>query len=192
MSILVIRSAQLNAPAVPTPTSLGHLKIRGLNEKDLEIAAANPELHLTAEFARAAKGRGDLACGAFIGDQLIAYCWRSERSAPETNGFWIRISPPHCYAYKALTLPAFRGHGLMAAITTRLDAEYLQRGLSSRVSFVNSSNYASLRAGDKAGYETIGRILLLRWSQRYCHIRTKAVRKIGLDIYRPSSTDHTS
>ena len=59
-------------------------------------------------FVRAALARGDVAFGAFDGDQLIAYVWRPFGAAPDADGLWVKVDPPHHYAYKAFTLPAYR------------------------------------------------------------------------------------
>jgi len=47
-------------------------------------AAKDPELDMESGFVRAALGRGDVAFGAFDGDQLIAYVWRPFGAAPSS------------------------------------------------------------------------------------------------------------
>jgi hypothetical protein len=56
-------------------------------------AANEPELDMESGFVRAAPARGDVAFGAFDGDQLIAYVWRPFGAAPTEGQPRIKVPP---------------------------------------------------------------------------------------------------
>src|SRR5258708_39539277 len=60
----------------------------------LQDAAVDPELDMDPKFVRAALARGDLAFGAFDGDLLIDYVWRTFTAAPAEDGLWVRVDRP--------------------------------------------------------------------------------------------------
>jgi len=79
---------------VGTPELPGGITLAIVPPGKLWDAAADPALEMEPDFVRAALARGDLAFGAFDGDRLIAYVWRTFTAAPHQAGLWVRVDRP--------------------------------------------------------------------------------------------------
>lgn len=60
--------------------------MRLVRPEELLRAADDPELQLHPDFVRGALARGDFAFGAFEGDRLVGYTWRTFTAAPYFDG----------------------------------------------------------------------------------------------------------
>src|SRR5262245_51164660 len=126
-------------------------------------AAGDPELDLSPDFIREALARGDVAFGAFEGDRLVAYLWRTFTAAPDHDGLWAKVGRPYAYAYKAFTRPSHRGKRIHAAITFVADAHLLSRGYAFEVGYTEIINFSAIRVADLLGRRKIGYAGYLKW-----------------------------
>jgi hypothetical protein len=146
-------------------------------------AADDPELDLDLEFIRGALARGDMAFGAFEGDRLVGYTWRTFTAAPDRDGLWARVSHPCQYSYKAFTRPSHRGRRIHVAITFFADAYLLRRGYAFEVGYMEITNFSSIGVANFLGRRRIGYAGYVKWFGRRVLFRTPAVRKIGVELF---------
>ena len=159
------------------------MSLRIAQPEDLSRAADDPELDLCRDFVRNALARGDMAFGAFEGDRLVAYTWRTFTAAPDQDGLWARVDRPCQYSYKGFTRASHRGKRLHAAVTYFTDAYLLERGYTAEVGFVDITNFSSLAVAKFMGRRRIGYAGCVRWFGRRVPFRTSSVRKIGAGLF---------
>ena len=133
-------------------------------------------------FVRAALARGDVAFGAFDGDQLIAYVWRPFGAAPDADGLWVKVDPPHHYAYKAFTLPAYRASASTSPFRSFPTTIF-------QVGFSEISNFPGIAAADFLGRRRVGFAGYVKWFGRAVPFRTAGVKRIGFELFEPQPSD---
>ena len=166
------------------PETPDNIVIRLAITDELAEITRNPDLHLSPEFVSSAAERGDIMFGAFDGNVLVSYLWRTTKSAPYSEKLWIEVPFPYCYCYNSYTLPAYRGQRLSPVNHLLSDAAMSREGFKYRVGFVSLSNYASLAMGKYMGSGNLGYAGYLAWFGRHISFRTKPVRDIGLEFFR--------
>ena len=152
-------------------------------------AANDPELDMESGFVRGALARGDVAFGAVDGDHLIAYVWRPFGAAPDADGLWVKVDPPYHYAYKAFTLPAYRGKRIHIALSHLSDDYFLERGYTAEVGFSEISNFPGIAAADFLGRKRVGFAGYVQWFGRAIPFRTAGVKRIGFELFEPQPSD---
>jgi len=155
----------------------------------LLAAASDPELHMEPSFVRAALARGDFAFGAFDGDHLIAYVWRTFTAAPHEEVLWVRVDRPCHYAYNAFTLPSYRGKRIHVALSLQCDKYFMERGYTAEVGFSEISNYPSIAAAEFLGRRRVGFAGYVKIAGRRVPFRTLGLKKLGFEFFDP---DHSS
>src|SRR5207302_320990 len=150
--------------------------------RELFKAARDPELDMDPDFVRDALARGDMAFGAFEGDRLVGYTWRTFTAAPDRDGLWARVRHPYQYSYKAFTRPSHRRKRIHVAITAVADAYLLRRGYAFEVGYMEAANFDSIGLADFMGRRKIGYAGYLKWFGRSIPFRTSAVKKIGAEL----------
>lgn len=163
------------------------ITVRLLQPAELLKAAHDPELDMHSDFVRNALARGDIAFGAFEGDRLVGYTWRTFTAAPHTGGLWFRVDQPYQYSYKAFTRPSHRRKHIHVAITFVADTHLLERGYIAEVGFLEISNFASRRVANYLGRRGIGYAGYGKWCGSCIRFRTPAVKKIGAGFFRRDS-----
>lgn len=151
---------------------------RRLDLDDALAAARDPALLLPEEFVRAALSRGDICVGAYDGDRLVAYTWRTLTCAPVTDTVQIRLLRKSTrYGYKALVLPAYRGMRLNHSVARFWDHNFLAMGVDHDVGYVALHNLASMRSTFRdPNRKRIGYAGFLQIGDRYWSFRTRGVR----------------
>jgi GNAT superfamily N-acetyltransferase len=175
-----LRLLSRNAPA---PELSSGLALRVATAEELKQAAGDPELDMQPQFVGDALARGDMAFGAFEGDRLVGYTWRTFTYAPHIDGLWVGIDRPFQYSYKGFTRPSHRRRGIHAAITHFADAYLIERGYAAEVGFVDVTNFASLAVADSMGRRKIGCAGHVSWLGGKASFRTAAVKKIGIVLF---------
>jgi hypothetical protein len=112
---------------------------------------------------------------------LMTYAWYSTKPtalAEVSSDLTLHCDPSYVYMYNAFTLPRYRGKRLHAVgVAAALDA-YAATGHEGLVSYVDTSNFSSLKACHRMGYVTFGHVALVRVGRRYaCHCSS------GCDTY---------
>jgi hypothetical protein len=169
----------------PEPYLPSGIAVRIVSREELLRAVDDPELDLALDFVRSALARGDMAFGAFEGDRLVGYTWRTFTAAPDRDGLWARVSHPCQYSYKAFTRPSHRGKRIHVAITFVADAYLLERGYAFEVGYLETTNFASIGVANFLGRRKIGYAGYVKWFGRRILFRTPAVRKIGVELFEP-------
>jgi hypothetical protein len=159
------------------------ISVRMARTEELYKAADDPELELTPEFIAEALERGDAAFGAFDGEDLVAYTWRTATAAPHDDQLWAKADFPCGYGYKTFTRESHRGRRLAAAISFCADAYGLERGYVDHVGFVEVSNYPSLAVERAKGCRHAGYAGYLDWFGAAIPFRSPAARKVGFQFF---------
>lgn len=167
----------------PEPCVPSGIAVRIVPPDELLKAADDPELDLGRDFVRGALARGDVAFGAFEGERLVAYTWRTFSAAPDRDGVWARVSHPCQYSFKAFTRPSHRRKRIHVAITAFADDYLLRRGYAFEVGYLEIDNFASIGLADFMGRRKIGYAGYLRCFGRSIPFRTPAVKKIGAELF---------
>ncbi len=157
---------------------------RSLTKTDLRKASLDLELDLTPEFLTRAWSRGDLCCGAFHGDKLVSYAWRSGVEAEHVPGLKVVVANNCRYGYKAFTRPEYRGRGIYPRLTGLEDREYIKRGKTTVIAFSASHNYASRELDKKLGNRTIGLAGYWKIGKHFLLFHTPGVKKHGFSFAR--------
>jgi hypothetical protein len=159
------------------------ITLRLLQPDELLAAGSDPELDLLPDFVRGALARGDLAFGAFEGDLLVGYSWRTFTAAHHRDSLWHRVERPYFCGFKAFTRESHRGRRIHAAVALFSDAYLLDRGYTAEVGFVDIENFASLGVARHLGRRRIGYAGYVKWFGRYITFRTPAVKAIGAELF---------
>lgn len=148
-------------------------------------ATADPALDLHPDFVRATMQQGDLVCGAYDGDRLIAYAWRSSVAAPFYEGLWVKVGYHYHYAYRHYVLPEYRGRRVQTAMLQLADRESLKRGCTHEMDISPVPNLASLGAGNALGRKRIGFAGYLTVFGQTFSFMTPRVKDYGVVVFRP-------
>jgi hypothetical protein len=152
--------------------------------EELLKAAGDPELEMTPEFAQDAITRGDHCVGAFEGDRLVAYAWRTVTAGPHADGLWARTGRPFMYGYKAFTRESHRGRHIGPSLSHSSDAHFLDLDYVGQMDFVEVSNFPSLVSQNRKGSRPVGYAGYVKWFGRSVPFRTPPVRKLGFEFFR--------
>ena len=171
---------------VPSPPSLpAGIDLRVLSRDDLLRASVDDTLSLSRDFVEAALERGDMAFGAYDGDQLVSYMWRTLTAAPHVDGLWVRADRPYCYGYKGFTHPDYRGLHLNPAVSLCSDEQFLTLGYTHNIGFIDVHNLSSLATRKYKGNVPIGYAGYVNWFGRCFTFRTPAVKRTGFEFFSP-------
>jgi hypothetical protein len=175
-----VRTLVRHPPAYELPSGI---TLRVAQPEELMKAADDPQLDLTPDFIRGALARGDVAFGAFDGECLIGYSWRTFTAFPHSDGVWARVDRPYFFGYKAFTRPSFRGKRIHAAVALFSDSYLLERGYLAEVGLIDIANFASLRLARYLHRRRIGYAGYVKWFGRVLPFRTPAVKRIGVELF---------
>ncbi len=138
-----------------------------LEEQTLRKFAASQEYELSDGFLREAFARGDECYGFLAGEVLAAYGWYTRRpTCLDKPELVLRFSDHYIYMYKGFTHPAHRGQRLHAIGMTKALEIFLARGYRGFVSYVEATNFSSLRSCYRMGYADFGTVAILRLGAR--------------------------
>lgn len=123
---------------------------------------------------------------------LTSYGWYSTRPTEAGPGLVLHFDPAYAYMYKGFTLPRFRGHRLHAiGMASALEA-YTREGSKGLVSYVESSNFASLRSCVRMGYQTFGHVVFVK-TKNGCVSRVMGrCKEYGFHVEVAASSMHTN
>jgi hypothetical protein len=151
---------------------------RFLGAKALLDLTQDTGAELPRQFVNDALGAGNECLAIFRGEELAAYGWYSTRPTPAlAPELVLHFAPGYVYQYKGFTVPAHRGQRLHAIGKTRALRHYLSKGYRGLLSYVESTNFESLKSNDRMGYETFGSIYVVRLFGRYLAFSTPGCRR---------------
>lgn len=164
------------------PAFLSAQTLRGLTQ--------DPANELSPQFVDDALGAGDECYAIWDGECLAAYGWYSTRPTPAASPeLMLHFAPGYVYMYKGFTLPRSRGQQLHAIGKTRALRHYLCKGHGGMLSYVESTNFDSLRSASKMGAERFGSIYLLRIFGRYFAFSSPGCKRFDfrIEVAAPSA-----
>lgn len=174
-----IRARELHDNGIEWLDADGLLLRRAQRDEVLD-GAADPALELAPAIAECALARGDCCFGAFDQRRLVGYSWCSLQSTPVDERLRVVVPPQALYRYKSFVLPEYRGRGLLAGLNRLTDRAFIDAGKTTCVSYVDSHNFAMLRASARAGYRRVGFILLTEHPHRFRCWRSPGARALGM------------
>ena len=129
---------------------------RKIKSDELFAACHNHKLNLSSIFVENSLRRGDECIGVLRKGNLVGFTWRTTLPTRVSGRVWVKFSDLACYHYKSFVLPECRGKNLLGKIILLSEKAYVDVGKSICVSYIESHNYASLKASRKSGNRTIG------------------------------------
>ena len=146
--------------------------------------AKNQDYDLPEEFLQQALKKGDECYAILDGDTLASYGWYSNKPTNISDAIRFHFDNRYIYMYKGYTHKNYRGQRLHAIGMTLALKEYLSRGLKGIVSYVESTNFSSLKSVYRMGYQDVGKIYILKIFGKYLFHRTKGCREYGVWLER--------
>jgi len=139
-----------------------------LSETQIRQFALNPENEMSETFVEEALSRGDQCFAICVGAALAAYGWYSFRPTPiGLSDLYLRFGPSWVYMYKGYTHPRYRGERLHAIGMSMALQHYVSNGFRGLVSYVESTNFDSLRSVFRMGYQCFGSVYIARLLGRF-------------------------
>lgn len=160
-------------------------------EAALAELANDPAAELSPQFLRDALGAGDECLAIMCGDRLAAYGWYSTRPTPAISPeLLLHFAPRYVYMFKGFTLPGHRGHRLHAIGKTRALRHYLSKGYHGLLSYVESTNFESLKSNYRMGFENFGSIYVVRLFGRYFAFASPGCKRFEFRLERAAAPMH--
>ena len=148
---------------------------------------------LTIRFLNQAAARGDECYALRDGENLAAYGWYSSGNTPVGFGdLVLHFSPDYVYMYKGFTGTDYRGQRLHAIGMTRALQHYLSQGRKGLVSYVEATNFDSLKSCARMGYRVFGSVYLVRLFGRYYALSSPGCRRFAFRLARAGRPEEAS
>jgi GNAT superfamily N-acetyltransferase len=165
---------------------------RFLPDNALRAFAADAATEMSAAFVEATLAKGDECYAICDGANLAAYGWYA--TTPTTAGspeLLLHFDADYVYMYKVFTDPRYRGQRLHAVGMTRALDEYRCRGYRGMVSYVESTNFDSLKSCFRMGYKVFGSIYVVKLFGRYFAFSSPGCAPFGfrLEVERDRRVD---
>lgn len=140
----------------------GDYRARFATRDEVLAATESDEAGMSPAFAQGALDRGDRCFALFGGARMVSFGWYARQPTLVTSGLLLHFDPAWVYMYRGYTLRAYRGqrlHGTGMALALR---EHARRGARGLITYVRSTNFASLRSVERMGYRGFGELYLAR------------------------------
>ena len=149
------------------PGSDPRFDFRILSPDELAAFGQDPVYEVEPAFVvRASRGH-DVCFAALDGPRLASYGWFALGCIEREHCEVAMSYPAHvAYSYKGFTHPDYRGQGLYAAVKRRALQALAARGVTTFISSINWTTWASLRSNDRLGYRKLGRLVLIELGGR--------------------------
>ncbi len=175
---MVIRAPRTAFLSCPSPYEPGLLTAQALTR-----LAQDPATELTPHFLRDALAAGDQCYAIRHDERLITYGWYSTRPTPTvTPELLLHFGPEYVYMYKGFTADRYRGRRLHAIAKSYALRYFLNRGYHGVISYVESTNFRSLRSNARMGGESFGSIYLVRFFGRWFTFATPGCQRFGFHL----------
>lgn len=161
-------------------------QVRELSPDDLRPYVGKAE-HLTLgeEGIEQAKARNDRCFAIFDGTVLTSFGWYSTKPTELIelgHGLVLHFDPHYAYMYNGFTHPKYRGQRLHAIGMAAACAQFAKEGQKGLVSYVEASNFSSLKSCFRMGYESFGHVAVLKVGSRYLCQETPGCKKYGFRV----------
>ena len=159
-----------------------------IDERALREFARDPANEMSREFLDEALARGDQCYGIVDRGRLAAYGWYAFGPTPiGIPGVMLHYRRGYVYMYKGFTHKDYRGQRLHAIGMTRALAHYLARGRRGIVSYVESTNFDSLKSCFRMGYTVFGTVVIVKVFGRYRSFATPGCKKYDFRVEHTAS-----
>lgn len=154
-----------------------------LNNDKLIDFSNNEEHELPQDFLESAISKGDECYAITEKEKLASYGWYSNKET-QTNvqQLLFCFDPKYIYMYKGLTKKDYRGQKLHAVGMTWALNLYLEKGFSGIVSYVESTNFDSLKSCWKMGYEKVGVIYIFKIFGKVFHYPSTSCKRLSIRL----------
>jgi acetyltransferase (GNAT) family protein len=153
-----------------------------LDEASLRRLGEDPRYDLSPRFLDAALAKGDQCYGILDGDRLASFGWYSAVPTTISDELRFCFDRRYVYMYKGFTDPGYRGQRLHALGMTSALQQLLDRGAAGLVSYVDATNFDSLRSCYRMGYTDVGQIYCLRAGGHYWIHADAGCRRLGVSL----------
>lgn len=157
--------------------------------KELDADAMRPFIGggttLTAEFIDDAAARGDRCFAVLDGGRLANYGWYSRaptRLFDLGPAVTLQFDDRYAYMHNGFTAPASRGRRLHAISMAVALLNLERRGVKGLLTYVATSNFASLKSCERMGYRCFGRFAAIRWGGELKWLLTPGCRRFGFCV----------
>jgi hypothetical protein len=156
----------------------------GFLDEDKLIGFSNDsENELSQGFLNAAISKGDECYAVTEDGKLAGYGWYSNRETiTDIEQLKFCFDSSYVYMYKGLTKKDYRGQRLHAVGMSWALNRYLEKGFDGIVSYVDSTNFDSLKSCWRMGYESVGEIYILKVFGKVFHYPSKSCRKHNIQL----------
>lgn len=135
----------IDSPPIPG------LAIRVMSAEELEGYTGAAGLNLPRSHIKQALANGDKCIGAFLDSQLCSYAWYAYNPSTSSNRLVTYFGSDYAYAYKNLTLPAYRGRGIQRWVKNYALSLYQSEGKKGVIVAIDSNNFSSRRTTASVG-----------------------------------------
>lgn len=153
-----------------------------LDEATLQRFSDDPRYDLSPRFLDEALAKGDRCYGILEGDRLASFGWYSAVPTRIADDLRFCFDRRYVYMYKGFTDPDYRGQRLHAHGMTSALRQFLDSGAEGLVSYVDATNFDSLRSCYRMGYMNVGQIYCLRASDQYWIHVDAGCRRLGVSL----------
>lgn len=182
MYLKVLKVVKIDAVNPDFLEADGPFRYGFLDREQLLTFAADPRYDLSADFVREAAKKGDECYAVLDGDKLATYGWYSHEPTNIEDDLQFRFDRGYVYMYKGYTPPEYRGRRLHAVGMTQALQAYRSRGYKGLISYVESSNFASLKSCYRMGYQDVGTVVVARLFGHYFSRATKGCQPYGVRV----------
>lgn len=155
------------------------------------VAAADPALEISASFLDDAQRRGHVCVLTRYRGEIAGYGWTSLRRCVHTESVHVVFGEGYRYNFKAFTLPWARGKHLRGHFGA-LDAFNREHQISHSVYFIETHNFASLRAARRNGGTFCGYAGYLLVFGKLLTFRTRGAAGAGFAFVPAASEDRAA
>lgn len=165
------------ARPVDTPP-IRALEIRAMSAQELEPHIGAPGLDLPRSHIEQALANQDRCIGAYLDGQLCSYAWYAHNPSTSSNRLLTSFSSDYAYAYKNLTLPAYRGRGIQRWVKNYALALYQAEGKKGVIVAIDSNNFSSRRTTAAVGAKVKAYYAYFLGKKRYVGFNVWGSRKL--------------
>lgn len=162
-----------------------HTAVRMLDASSMRPLARNPEYGLDDHMLNAAIARGDRCAAIFDSDVLASYGWYATQpiGLTEIRGAPVlHFDPAYAYMYNGFTHPSYRGRRLHAIGMAAALEVHVKEGRSGLLTYVDSSNFSSLKSCRRMGYRPFGRVGMFSLGARRVYRSTPGCKRYDFRI----------
>jgi hypothetical protein len=154
-----------------------------LDEGQLKEFVNDKENQLPPDFLNMALHKGDQCYAVIEKENLASYGWYSNgETMTDIEDLKFCFDPSYVYMYKGLTKNNYRGQRLHAVGMSWALHNFLEKGFNGIVSYVESTNFDSLKSCFRMGYEETGKIYIMKLFGRIYQYTSTPCRKLNIQL----------